>query len=71
MTVNFMAFVEGTRLFPNVDLLKGTRFTLNAVNLANQRQRVTDSLGDTPLNFQPGYRDPIGRTLEIGFRKAF
>jgi hypothetical protein len=71
MTVNFTAFIEGTRLLPGVDFLEGTRFTFSAVNLVNQRQRVTDSLGVTPLNFQPGYRDPIGRTVELGFRKVF
>jgi outer membrane receptor protein involved in Fe transport len=71
MIVNLTAFVEGTRLFPDLDYLKGTRFTLSAVNLANERQRVTDVLGNTPLNFQTAYRDPVGRTIEIGFRKAF
>jgi outer membrane receptor protein involved in Fe transport len=71
MTVNFTAFVEGTRVFEDVDFLRGTRFTFSVVNLANQRQQVTDSMGITPLNFQSAYRDPIGRTIEIGFRKAF
>jgi hypothetical protein len=24
-----------------------------------------------PLRYQPGYLDPVGRTVQIGFRKLF
>jgi hypothetical protein len=44
---------------------------LNLLNVFNGRQRVLDESGATPLRYQPGYRDPIGRTVEIELRRAF
>jgi hypothetical protein len=70
-TANLRAFVAGTRLFPRERWLRGSRFSISVANLLNDRQRVRDSAGATPLRYQPGYRDPIGRTIEIEFRKVF
>jgi len=47
------------------------RLSLNIVNATNDRQEVRDSTGDTPLRYQAGYRDPLGRTIEIELRKVF
>ena len=41
------------------------------MNVFNDRQSVRDSLGNRPLQYQAGYRDPIGRTIEIELRKVF
>jgi hypothetical protein len=41
------------------------------VNLINDRQKVRDSHGVTPLQYQPAYRDPLGRTIEFEIRKVF
>jgi iron complex outermembrane receptor protein len=41
------------------------------VNLTNARQRVRDSFGHNPLQYQPDYRDPLGRTIEVELRKVF
>jgi len=38
-------------------------------NLFDTRQDVHDRLGVTPQAYQPDYRDPIGRTVRISFRK--
>lgn len=70
-TVNLRAFVAGTRLFPGERRLRGSRFSISVANLLNDRQEVRDSAGATPLRYQPGYRDPIGRTVEFEFRKVF
>lgn len=70
-TVNLRAFVAGTRLFPRERWLRGSRFSISVANLLNDRQGVRDAAGATPLRYQPGYRDPIGRTIEIEFRKTF
>jgi len=70
-TLNIRAFAEARRLFPQTEWLKGTRFSLSVVNLANQRQRVVDSAGNTPLQYQPAYRDALGRTIEIEIRTVF
>ncbi|HVL29696.1 MAG TPA: hypothetical protein VM326_03140, partial [Sphingomicrobium sp.] len=70
-TVDLRAFAEGSRLLRGIGWLKGTRFSLAAVNLTNSRERVRDESGVTPLSYQPAYRDPTGRTIELEFRKAF
>lgn len=51
--------------------LKGVRISLSVNNIFDQRIRVTDSTGATPLNFQPAYLDPLGRTVKIELRKLF
>jgi hypothetical protein len=49
--------------------LRGSRIQLQAQNLFDTRQDVHDGLGLTPQAYQPDYRDPIGRTVRISFRK--
>ena len=51
--------------------LRGTRVSLSLDNLFNARQRVTDAAGEVPIGFQPGYLDPIGRTVRVAVRKLF
>ncbi|MBS0363097.1 MAG: TonB-dependent receptor, partial [Proteobacteria bacterium] len=51
--------------------LKGVRLSLSVSNIFDQRQKVTDSTGATPVSFQPAYLDPLGRTWRIEFRKLF
>ncbi len=51
--------------------LRGTRLTLAVTNLADARERVRDATGATPLAYQPGYLDPVGRAVTISFRKLF
>jgi iron complex outermembrane recepter protein len=71
LTFNLKAFADARRLFPHSRLAKATRFSLSLINLTNDRQRVRDSLGNTPLQYQPAYRDPLGRTIEFEIRKVF
>jgi len=73
-TVNLRLFADlGQRL----DLLKkhpwlrGTRVVLGVDNLFDQRQTVTDQNGATPISYQPGYIDPLGRTVKLTIRKLF
>ena len=51
--------------------VRGARVTLAVDNLFNQRQQVTDAAGQTPIGFQPGYLDPLGRTIRVSLRKLF
>ncbi len=51
--------------------LRGSRLTLGVTNLTDARERVRDATGATPLAFQPGYLDPVGRAVTISFRKLF
>jgi hypothetical protein len=69
------------RFFLNIDqrksivealpFLKGSRVSLRINNLGNEIRTVRDEDGLTPLRYQPGYLDPLGRTVEISFRKLF
>jgi hypothetical protein len=71
LLVNFRAFTDMKRFVPNAAWAKGLRLSLDIVNATNHRQSVRGSFGDTPLQYQRGYRDPIGRTIEIELRKVF
>jgi hypothetical protein len=51
--------------------LRGARVTLAITNLLDERVRVRDSLGVTPLAYQPGYIDPVGRAITLSVRKLF
>lgn len=51
--------------------LRSARVTLYVSNLLDQRIKVTDALGQTPQSYQPAYIDPVGRLVELTFRKLF
>ncbi|WNO53666.1 TonB-dependent receptor [Stakelama saccharophila] len=51
--------------------LRGTRVSLSVDNIFNARQEVTTPDGTVPLSYQPGYIDPLGRTIRISVRKLF
>ena len=69
--LNLRAFADLHRFLPNSDWTRSMRLSLNVLNVTNDRQEVRDSDGNTPLRYQPGYRDPLGRTVEIELRKVF
>lgn len=73
-TVNLRLFANlGAQrdLVKKIPFLRGSRVRIAIDNLFNDRQKVRDSNGLTPLSFQPGYLDPLGRTISISFRKLF
>jgi hypothetical protein len=49
--------------------LRGSRVQVQFQNLFDTRQSVRDGLGVTPQAYQDDYRDPLGRTVRISFRK--
>lgn len=71
-TANFRLFADlGQRLefVKKHRWARGVRILIAVDNLFNTRQQVTDSSGATPVNFQPAFRDPLGRTVRLSFRK--
>ena len=58
-------------LVKNHPFLRGARVSIGIDNLFNSRRDVADATGATPLRYQPGYLDPLGRTVSISFRKLF
>lgn len=67
----FFDLGQQKRLVRDHPFFKDARFSIGAKNIFNQRQRVTDNAGNTPLSYQPLYVDPQGRVVEIEFRKMF
>lgn len=51
--------------------LRGSRISLSVDNVFDSRQQVRAASGETPINFQPDYLDPLGRQVRISFRKLF
>ncbi|MBO9710288.1 MAG: TonB-dependent receptor [Caulobacter sp.] len=51
--------------------LRGTRVTLALTNLFDEKPKVRDANGATPINYQPDYLDPLGRSLKLSVRKVF
>jgi hypothetical protein len=70
-TVSARAFAEADRLFGRSRLTQGMRLTLAVTNLTEARENVRDTLGATPLAYQPAFRDALGRTIEFELRRRF
>lgn len=51
--------------------LKGSRVSLALSNVFDQRVRVRDATGATPVGYQPANLDPVGRSIRLSFRKIF
>ncbi|KQX18201.1 TonB-dependent receptor [Sphingomonas sp. Root50] len=48
---------------------RGARVSFRIDNLFDARPKVRDATGATPLRYQAGYLDPLGRVIRIEFRK--
>ncbi|HEX8573077.1 MAG TPA: TonB-dependent receptor [Allosphingosinicella sp.] len=72
-TVNLRLFADlGLQKFARGNrFLRGTRVSLSIDNLLDSRQQVRDRLGTVPLSYQPGYLDPLGRSVRLSVRKLF
>ena len=58
-------------LTEKVPFLKGSRIALKMDNVFDDIQNVRDNNGLIPLSYQAGFVDPVGRYVEIDFRKRF
>lgn len=67
----FLNFDQRKKLVEQMPFLKGSRIRLRIDNITNAVRDVRDNSGATPLRYQPGYLDPVGRTIELSFRKLF
>lgn len=73
-TINLRFFADlgqQAKLVESTPFFKGSRVTFSVDNVFNSYRTVTDSNGDVPLRYQPGFLDPEGRTFKIEFRKLF
>ena len=67
----FMDFSQKPEITKDLPFLKGSRLRLSIDNLFDAQRKITDANGIVPLNYQPGYTDPLGRYVELEWRKAF
>jgi hypothetical protein len=58
-------------LVANHPFFRGTSVRLDVENIFNNRPKVRDASGMTPLSYQPDRLEPIGRTIGITLRKLF
>jgi iron complex outermembrane recepter protein len=67
----FLNFDQRKKLIEDVPFLKGSRIAIRIDNAFDQIRDVRDGTGAVPFRYQPGYVDPLGRTIEVSFRKLF
>ena len=67
----FIDLGQQQSLVKDAPFFKGARLSLMANNLFDQRQKVTDNTGTTPLSYQPAILDANGRLIGVEFRKLF
>ena len=67
----FMDFNQKPKLTESLPFLKGSRLRLSVDNVFDAQRKITDANGIVPLNYQPGYIDPLGRYIELEWRKTF
>jgi len=73
-TFNLRFFVDlnqKPKLTEKLPFLKGSRLRLAVDNIFDAQRNITDANGRVPLNYQPGYIDPLGRYIELEWRKTF
>jgi len=67
----FANLSENFDLVSKHPFFRGASVQFNAENIFNNRPKVRDETGATPLNYQPDLLVPIGRTVGLTFRKLF
>ncbi len=67
----FASFDQRPKLIAAAPFLKGSRLRLSIDNVFDAQRKITDASGAVPLNYQPGYLDPLGRYVELEWRKSF
>ena len=73
-TLNLRMFInldDRGSLTERLPFLKGSRIAFKVDNIFDDIQTVRDGNGLIPLSYQRGYVDPVGRYVEIDFRKRF
>lgn len=67
----FMDFNQQPKMTKALPFLKNSRLRLSVDNLFDAQRKITDANGIVPINYQPGYTDPLGRYIELEWRKSF
>ncbi|MCC2602626.1 TonB-dependent receptor plug domain-containing protein [Sphingopyxis yananensis] len=67
----FAEFNQMPKVTESLPFLKNSRMRFSFNNIFDAQRKVTDGSGLVPLNYQPGYIDPLGRYVELSWRKSF
>ena len=67
----FANLSENFDLVSKRPFFRGASMRFDVDNILNNRPRVRDASGNTPLSYQPDLLEPVGRTFGITFRKLF
>ncbi|QJB69070.1 TonB-dependent receptor plug domain-containing protein [Parasphingorhabdus halotolerans] len=73
-TLNLRMFInldDRGSLTEKVKFFKGSRIAFRFDNIFDDIQDIRDAGGLVPLNYQRGFVDPVGRYVEVSFRKRF
>ncbi len=62
-------FDNKPKLIAKYPLLSATSISLSVDNIFNEKRNVTSADGSVPISYQPDILDPLGRVIEIKFRK--
>jgi hypothetical protein len=69
LRLDVSAFTNLDTVFPGSALAKGMRVSLGVDNILDEKQRVQDANGNTPLRYQAYLLNPAGRVIGISLRK--
>ena len=72
--VNLRLFADLSQrrgLVQQYPFFRASRVSLGVDNLFDARRTVTNRAGDVPVAYQPDLLDPVGRRIELSFRKLF
>ena len=73
-TVNLRLFADLSQrrsLVRDHPFFRSSRISLGVDNLFDARRDVTDRTGAVPIAYQADLLDPVGRRIELKFRKLF
>lgn len=62
-------FDSKPNLIAKYPILSATSISLDVDNIFNEKRNVTSADGNVPISYQPDILDPLGRVIEIKFRK--
>jgi iron complex outermembrane recepter protein len=58
-------------LTKKIPMLKGSRIAIRVLNVFDDYIEVKDANGLVPISYQRGLIEPVGRSIEVSFRKKF
>jgi hypothetical protein len=67
----FINFNQRERIIEAAPFLRDARLALGIDNVTDSVVEVRDSFGQTPVAYQEGYLSPLGRVVQLSFRKQW